>query len=136
VVFAVAGDPAVVLRRLFRPAADGHLRFGSAGVSVDPVGDVSAVAHGVEFRDYVLEGFVRYRLRAVATSAGLRVEVEPGARSADTPRERTIEWLVRFNFASGGLTAVASSAEGSGKAERDATDVTMNVKPRLSDDAR
>ncbi len=119
--FAVAGDPAVVLRTLFRSAADGHLRFGPAGVSVEPAGDLSPVAGGVEFRDYVREGFVRYRLRAIATPTGLHLEVEPAAGSVDTERGRSIGWLVRFNVASGGLTAVVASAKGSGKAEQDAT---------------
>jgi hypothetical protein len=120
VVFAVAGDPAVVLRTLFRSAADGHLRFGPAGVSVDPVGDLSALAGSVEFRDYVLEGFVRYRLRAAATPTGLRIEVELAAESAGTTRGRSLGWLVRFNVACGGLTAVESSAGGSTKAEENA----------------
>ena len=120
-LFAVAGNPDVVLRKLFRLTGDGHLEFGPAGVSTDPVGDSSALPSGVDFRDYVLEGFVRYHLRAVATSAGLRLEVEPADGAADTARGRSIGWLVRFNVASAGLTAVEFPAEGSAKAEPGAT---------------
>jgi hypothetical protein len=105
VLFILKGDPDTVLRSLFLQAADGRLHFAPAGLSTIPVSDISALREGVEFRDYVLEGFVRYTLRATSAALGLVIEVEPVGES-DTLRAQSIGWLVSRPECGGALSRI------------------------------
>jgi hypothetical protein len=71
----VAGDFADVLRRLFQLDPERHLRFGPAR-SQCPAASLDALSRWCVFDDYVMEGTVRYGLRARSHPGGLLLEVQ------------------------------------------------------------
>ncbi|MGL4420860.1 MAG: hypothetical protein ACRCZF_09370 [Gemmataceae bacterium] len=104
-MFEVAGQYPELLARLFPMAADGHLEFGSARSAV-PVAGAASVAEWVEFSDYIMEGFVRYTLRAVPSAAGLRLDV----RLSGTNRDQYVGPSMRSYIGWAGLSLVAVPA--------------------------
>jgi len=71
----MAGDFADVLHRLFRLDQERHLRFGPAR-SQCPAAGLDALSRWCMFDDYVMEGTVRYGLRARPHPDGLLLEVQ------------------------------------------------------------
>ena len=54
---------------LFSSTDDGRLTFGFSATSIDPC-DKDQLESGMDFRDYILEGFVKYRLRLETATFG------------------------------------------------------------------
>jgi hypothetical protein len=86
----VAGKFTEVLQGLFRLEQDGHVRFGPAR-SCDPLASLEALSDWRMFEDYVMEGFVRYALRARPHAQGLRLDVQ----FTGTNRDRFVGPFVR-----------------------------------------
>jgi hypothetical protein len=70
----VPGAYPEVLRTLFQCGEDGRLVFGSAR-GVIAVSSLEVLADWVEFRDYIMEGHVRYDLRARPDPRGLLLDI-------------------------------------------------------------
>lgn len=102
--FEVAGLYDELLRRLFPIARDGHLDFGPAR-SVSPVDSAAALEHGVVFREYLMETFVDYSLRAESVDPGLRLHVGL-SRSG---RDQYVPHAVRTHIEEAGLDVVERS---------------------------
>ena len=86
----VAGNFIEVLPGLFRLDDQRHVRFGSAR-SRSPVGDIDALSNWCMFDDYLMEGGVRYALRARPHAEGLVLEI----RLAGTNRDHFVAAFVR-----------------------------------------
>lgn len=114
-MFEVAGNFAYLIHRLFPHDVDGHLTFGWARTA-HPVTGSSALGEWVEFRDYIMEGHVRYWLRVVPTPAGLRLEV----RLVGTNRDQYIRPSLQDYIRWAGLSPVAVLGSAAG-AEPDAS---------------
>lgn|SRR5579871_6391301 len=71
----VAGKFADVLQGLFQHGEDGYLHFGSAR-SREPSASSEAVTSWCMFEDCIMEGHVRYALRASPHGRGLKLEVQ------------------------------------------------------------
>jgi len=94
----VPGEFADLLPRLFG-LEDGHLRFGPAR-SRDPAETQDALSNWCMFDDYMMEGFVRYSLRARPPPRGLLLEIQ----LADTRLDRFVEPFVHTYIGWAGLT--------------------------------
>jgi hypothetical protein len=94
----VPGEFADLLPRLFG-LEDGHLRFGPAR-SRDPAETQDALSNWCMFDDYMMEGFVRYSLRARPHPRGLLLEIQ----LADTRLDRFVEPFVRTYIGWAGLS--------------------------------
>jgi hypothetical protein len=70
----VPGAYSEVLPTLFQRAEDGRLAFGPAQ-SVMTAVSLEALADWVEFHDYMMEGHVRYDLRARPDPRGLLLDI-------------------------------------------------------------
>ena len=71
----VVGQYEELLRKIFRCDANGHIEFGMAH-SIGPANGIEALVNRIEFRDYIMEGFVKYFLRVVPVANGLQLEIE------------------------------------------------------------
>lgn len=60
----IEGDSRTVLARIFETGDDGHLAFGWNGRSLAPAKLDDLTPGPVGFRDYLMEGFVFYEIRA------------------------------------------------------------------------
>ena len=80
--FTLEADCRPALALLFEADADGRLRFGWYGVSLQPATHADLLAGPVRFRDYIMEGFLTYSVRAEDLSPGclLRFEGEGSNR--------------------------------------------------------
>jgi hypothetical protein len=94
----VPGEFADLLPRLFG-LEDGHLQFGPAR-SRDPAETQDALSNWCMFDDYVMEGFVRYSLRARPHSRGLLLEIQ----LAGTRLDRFVDPFVRTYIGWAGLS--------------------------------
>jgi hypothetical protein len=86
----IAGKFTDVLHGLFRLEADGHVRFGPAR-SCDPLASLDTLEGWQLFDDYVMEGFVRYKVRALPHPRGLRLDVQ----LTGTDRDRFVLAFIR-----------------------------------------
>jgi hypothetical protein len=86
----VSGHFTEVLAKLFRLEQDAHVRFGPAR-SCDPVTSLAALSHWCPFDDYVMEGGVRYALRARPHAEGLMLEIQ----LTGSNRDRFVHHFVR-----------------------------------------
>lgn len=100
----VAGDFADVLQRLFQLDQDRHLRFGPARSRESPA-SLDALSRWCVFDDYIMEGVVRYALRAAPHADGLRLEVQ----LAGTARDRFVVPFVRDYIKWAGLAPAADA---------------------------
>ena len=69
-MYVVRGEYGDLLPRLFVPTDGGRISFGTA-TSAEPVPEAASLAEWRVFRDYIMEGFVFYSLRARAVPTGL-----------------------------------------------------------------
>jgi hypothetical protein len=74
-IFHLHGDPDAILSRLFHGDGD-HLQFGFRGRTQTPASLAQVWSDGVAIRDYIMEGFVTYRVRADRAGHGVRLEVQ------------------------------------------------------------
>jgi hypothetical protein len=86
----VAGNFTEVLRGLFHLDDERHLRFGPAR-SCGPVDTPDALSNWCMFDDYIMEGGVRYALRANPHAEGLILEIQ----LTGTNRDRFVPAFVR-----------------------------------------
>lgn len=104
--FQVLGDPDVLLAELCPNDQDGHVDFGSAGRSRAPTNYKHLFEGQVEFRVYVLEGFVTYTLSLKRTAEGLRFI---GSTTGDSMRHQAIGGCLKHYLISRGVTVSASA---------------------------
>lgn len=93
-VFHLRGEPEAIVNRLFH-ADEGHLRFGSAGRTTTPASLVQVWGDGVEIRDYIMEGFVKYRIRAEKTTDGVQLEVQKFGTNRDQHVDSSVKHYIR-----------------------------------------
>jgi hypothetical protein len=74
-MIVVAGNFTEVLPGLFRLDDERHLRFGPAR-SRNPVQTLDALSNWCMFDDHIMEGGVRYALRARPHAEGLTLEIQ------------------------------------------------------------
>lgn len=74
VVFTIELQFEDVYRRLFSSTDDGRLAFGFSATSIDPC-DKAQLELGTDFRDFILERIVKYRLRLERAKFGTMVGV-------------------------------------------------------------
>lgn len=99
------GDPHVLLPKLFRQGDDGHLSFGPA-CSVAPVTAAAMLGAWVAFDDNIMEGHVRYDLRARRHPRGLLLEI----RLSGSNRDQHVPWFVAEYMRWAGCPAVSADA--------------------------
>ena len=73
--FAIESAVDVVFANLFSSTDDGHLTMGFSASSLAPSGRDN-IESGVNFRDYILEGGVKYRLNLQQATFGCILGVE------------------------------------------------------------
>jgi hypothetical protein len=105
-VFAVSGEYHNLLAILFPPAPEGRVSFGWA-TSTEPIPDLVRLADWTPFRDYIMEGFVFYSVRARAMPSGLSLEV----RLKGSNRDRYVAPSVKDYIRWAGLEAVPFEAK-------------------------
>ncbi len=100
-MFVVTGDYHELLPRLFSAAPDGRVSFGWA-TSTEPIPDLARLAEWTAFRDYIMEGFVFYSIRARAVPSGLALELRLTGSNRDEHVAPSIRQYIRW----AGLEAV------------------------------
>jgi hypothetical protein len=98
--FSVEGECRAALSRLFEADQDGHLRFGWSGHSLRPTGHDDLLAGPVRFRDYIMEGFLTYDIRAEDLEPGCLLSI----RGEGSGRDQFIRPQVRHFITAAGLT--------------------------------
>jgi len=68
--FFLEGDCRSALARLFKADAEGRLRFGWSGHSLQAATLDDLLSGPVRFRDYIMEGFLTYGIRAEDSAPG------------------------------------------------------------------
>jgi hypothetical protein len=71
--FSVEEDCHAALARLFEVDQEGHLRFGWSGHSLRPAVRDDLLAGPVRFRDYIMEGFLAWRLSGKGWGIGRKL---------------------------------------------------------------
>jgi hypothetical protein len=97
--FFIVGDPDEIVLALFPTEERGLLCFGFAGHSRVPVGISALEDSGVEILDYLMEGFVPYKVLVQRANDGIRVHIV----KSGTNRDQYIDWFVEKYIASKGL---------------------------------
>jgi len=92
--FTFKEQSSTVLDRLFKVDKDQHLRIGWSGRSVDPaeVGDI--LIRPVQFRDYVMEGFVTFTLQLTQEGEGCSLKVIGQGSNRDSYLEKQIRQYI------------------------------------------
>ena len=88
--FLIESPVSEVFAQIFAPQDDGRLRFGFSATSMEAC-DQEELKSGADFRDYILEGFVRYRLRLEKATLGTMLGVgayDENRRDAISPAIR------------------------------------------------
>ena len=80
------------LSRVFTEDADGRLRFGYSAKSVSNFTTADLHRKRVEFQDYVMEGFVKYRLSLRVERDMMMLDVEFLGTTRDHHLEAHIRW--------------------------------------------
>jgi len=81
--FAIESPLETVFLKLFTESEGGVLNFGFSAGSVEPA-DLQTVKSGADFRDYILEGFVKYRLKLQPATFGCMLGIgEYGATGSN-----------------------------------------------------
>jgi hypothetical protein len=102
----VPGKFADLLPKLF-DLDEGHLRFGPAR-SRNPAETRDALSNWCMFDDYMMEGFVRYALRARPHARGLLLEIQ----LAGTKLDRFVDPFVRTYIGWAGLSCCDADIAG------------------------
>jgi len=92
--FNFSEDSDTVFATLFRNSENGHLNFGLTGKSIDPTSFSEINSNFINFRDYVMEGFVSYSLRLFDAEHGARLEV----KVPESPRAKYVEPTIKQYF--------------------------------------
>ena len=79
----IIGSPREILYKLFTCNSEGHLEFGWSGRSIGTATTEEILERPVEFRDYIYEGFVKYKLQAKNVENGIKLVIENGGTSQD-----------------------------------------------------
>jgi hypothetical protein len=103
--FSIEGDCRAALARLFEAEQDGRLRFGWSGHSLRHAEHDDLLAGTVRFRDYIMEGFLAYDVRAEDLGPGCLLSIR-GERSN---RDRFVRPQVRHFITTAGLTITLES---------------------------
>ena len=67
--FAIESPRPEAFAQLFECQDDGTLKFAFAAKSTSPC-EMANLENGVDFRDYILEGFVQYQIRLMEATFG------------------------------------------------------------------
>lgn len=100
-VFHVGGDPDALLAELCPIDEQGYVDFVSAGRSRAPTDHEHLLEGQVEFRAYVMEGFITYTLSLERASDGLRFIVRKAGGSG---RDDALDWFFERYLRSQGST--------------------------------
>ena len=98
--FFIPGQADQLLDVLFPTDERGLLNFGFAGHSRVPAELSVLEDSGVEIIDYLMEGFVPYKVVVVRASDGIRIHIV----KSGTNRDQHIDWFVEKYIGSKGLT--------------------------------
>jgi hypothetical protein len=101
--FHLHGEPDDIVSRLFHTDGD-YLYFGFRGCSQTPASLDQVWGDGVDIRDYIMERFVTYRVRADRNVAGVRLEVQKLGTQRDQYVDSSVRHYIQcvFNAADGG----------------------------------
>lgn len=106
VFLLIRGEYRDLLHQLFRREADGCVFFGGAH-SRELLADLERLAEWTEFIDYLMEGSVRYSLRASDVPEGLVLAVQLNG----TSRDRLVVTFLQKHIRAVGLEALLMADE-------------------------
>lgn len=89
------------LNDLFHQLENGRLSFGLSGESKSSAVAQDVLAQEVEIRDYVMEGFVSYFVRAKRQDSGLLISI----RKTGSNRDQHLDWAIEHYIKSQGCSA-------------------------------
>lgn len=89
--FTLTGNPDDLIPIVFPVNEDGYIQFGFAGFSTEPHDSLDVANTPIQISDYILEGFVKYKVFVQRTDRTLVVEIQKQA----TIRDKSIDWFVR-----------------------------------------
>ena len=101
--FTLNEDVHTLIGTLVEPDANGHLKFGWSGQSIQPADPNDLIEGRVRFRDYIMEGFLAYGVRVEVLTVGSRLTVD----GEGSIRDWSIRHQVRHYIKAAGLTIVA-----------------------------
>ncbi|MEK6236015.1 MAG: hypothetical protein N2C14_15020, partial [Planctomycetales bacterium] len=97
--FAIASDFDVILAALFRPEKSGRLALGWIGRSIHPTTSADLLVAAVDFRDNVMEGFVKFRVQIKREAPGMILVIE----TTGTNRDQYVPPQIRSYIQQAGL---------------------------------
>ncbi|WP_442498736.1 hypothetical protein [Methylobacter sp. sgz302048] len=100
ITYAIRCDEGQPLSSLFSTDEKGHLAFGIAGWSKEPAAGHQLLIEEVEFRGYIMEGFIRFFVSAEETPGGLRLVI----RKNGSNRDAHLDWFVERSLDALGCT--------------------------------
>jgi hypothetical protein len=98
-VFHVGGEPDALIEVIFPADDHGHLLFGFSGRSRVPSYRSRLFSGEVEISDYLMEGFVPYKVSVTRENDGLVILV----RKTGTNRDECVDWFVEKYLSAKGL---------------------------------
>ncbi|MCG7945328.1 MAG: hypothetical protein N0C84_03230 [Candidatus Thiodiazotropha taylori] len=72
----VKGEPEIIIGNLFSLNEEGHIAFGLSARSLEPADITQLESSSVDFRDYLMEGFVKFSIRLSKLNDRLKIEIE------------------------------------------------------------
>lgn len=105
--FTIEGDCREALARIFETGEDGHLAFGWNGRSLAPAKLDDLAPGPVGFRDYLMEGFVFYEIRAEDRTSACQLSI----RGRGSNRDKYIRAHFQHIIKSAGLVILADDLE-------------------------
>lgn len=93
------------LLHVFGQTDDGKIQFGFGGVSKAKAMPQELLEREIEFRDYIMEGFISYFVKASRSESGLIVSI----RKMGSNRDQHLDWFVEQYFESQGCRAVRAA---------------------------
>ena len=104
--FSIAGDFDTTADALFGTDEKGHLNFGWTGKSAAPSSIHQLCVTPVEFRDYIMEGSLAYRVLLKRVESGAVLEVT----LTGTNRDQYVQPQIRHYIGQAGLQITCENA--------------------------
>ncbi|MEW8525915.1 MAG: hypothetical protein AB2552_23025 [Candidatus Thiodiazotropha endolucinida] len=93
-ILQIQGDPKTIVDTLFSVDDDGRIVFGSGATSIEATSLEILESKSVMFRDYVMEGFVKYELFFCRQNSAIQLRVKLTGTNRDQYVIPQLKWHV------------------------------------------
>ncbi|MEW8185898.1 MAG: hypothetical protein AB2777_20435 [Candidatus Thiodiazotropha endolucinida] len=104
-ILHIDGKPGLIAADLFSESEEGHLTFGMTARSLESATLSQLETDGITFRDYLMEGFVKFGIQLTYLDSRLQMQI----KSFGSNRDEFIVSHIKFYISQAGYVATEAS---------------------------